>query len=125
MNKLIKSMTLILGVLFLVGCGYEKTTYKYEDVKALYWHGKNTYSVATEDSSGFVKLIYLPYGTKKNIHTGGELTSISCERWYSEWSGVDSSRSFCDISIGSVDDINPSSWDHGKFGRGTISRVDK
>ena len=39
--------------------------------------------------------------------------------------GIDKSLSSCRIHVRSVDDVLGAGWNHGKFGRGITTRIDK
>ena len=116
-----KTIGLLIGMILVSGCAETKVTEDYTNIKAVYWHGSNTYSLAIENN-GLLEMRYLRSRVK--VHTGSEEIKASCEHWGSWWE-KNRDRSQCDLWINSVDDLNPSSWDRGKFGRGTISRMDK
>jgi hypothetical protein len=130
-NKIMNGLKLVgaivIGVSLGKGCSHlnEDTLSLevYDNIEAVYWHGSDNYSIAIKNNNNIITMKYLP-GQKVILHTGSDKPKAHCKVYVDGWGDRNYRSTYCDLYIGSVDDINPASWNKGKFGRGNIARIE-
>jgi len=101
------------------------------EVDALYWHGGSRYTVKDDNGGLITSRTIPPWGSPHNGNVivysdlaPGEKTWYLCEWDWSWMYGTMGGDANCEIHIHGLDDIIPGNWDHGKFGRGSITRIE-
>lgn len=120
-------IALLLLSLLLQGCSDKREHFKYDNIQAVYYHEGNSYSFAqldTKSTNTEVKILQLGgfFTTVKIYADAAPSNSMWIEGDLVEEGGGGHHYEY-EIHIHNVDDINTGGWDHGKFGRGTTTRL--
>ena len=118
-----KMLIIILGVLL---CGCSDTEMMEENTaQAIYWHESNRYTAAIV-TNGVVEMLRIPRVGHCKVAlyldlNDGELPWYKCKWLYNAFSGNHSAK--CEIHIKDIDSLMTAGWSHGKFGRGSTTRI--
>lgn len=130
MRTKIIGILLLLSLLLLTSCK-TKLVENSGEAEALWFHEHNHYSVSiTAGNTIFNKIIRGGAGFDKpdvriikDVSMGNPIR-YEIRYWYNEFYGwTKKEDGYIRIHIRSIDDINGAGWNHGKFGKGTTSRV--
>lgn len=120
-------MALLLLSSLLQGCSDKRTPFKYDNIKAVYYHEGNLYSFArmnpTSTNSEVEMLRFGGWMTRVRIFTDVAPSNSMWIEGDMVKEGGGGIHYEYDIHIHSVDDVNTGGWNHGKFGRGTTTRI--
>ena len=110
----------------LYGCS-DTEHYVSREVDALYWHERNRYTAISIDEDGRAIKHRIPAANNLRVTLYTNLDAdakpwYECEWVFNFWTGADGS---CEVYIHGLDEMGTADWNHGKFGSGSTTRLDK
>ena len=113
-------LTSVVLLTLLTGCGTDSIHNYEEDIKGVYFHEANKYTVLIQKASGEVEFRLLPHSRRVRLLLS-DRSYVKCNYTRSNWDNEETGG--CEIHITSVSNITGADWNHGKFGRGKTTKV--
>jgi len=123
-------LALSIAITFLSGCSETESAKIYGDIQAVWFHEGNNYSFTIIQDGKLVNIGPRSFENAKSevIADVKEGEPLWAKVTHNALFGDDNNKhrgTLYEIHVHSIKDINGAGWDHGKFGSGSTSVVEK